>query len=320
MTSRASHLPTTVLLSLLIAGGLVGCNKKDKPAADSGGTPAPTGGPAPAPGPTPPGPTPPGPNPPQPNPPTPTAPKFNFDVSKLGYDPTKPELTIAARQWPRRSAPRDMSLLGYNGKIIATEGRIYTLNGTDRGPNNAPLGKVRAHLNLFDASGQLFGDDGKAMAVSTYLADVIDWKQFRPGQVVKVVGRAQTPKDAPTSLGLHDAIALPVSAEGDAPMTPEQYDDALRKDPKTYAGGFTTDKYVTFTATVTDAATPNDPQGPVIFFANGKSKIRCTITNWDDHAANPPKAGETVTLIGKAEGYTPATNKWQFRALYLGKK
>src|SRR5262245_22300092 len=105
--SIPTALGVSVLLVLLFAGGPVGCNRsKNKPAADSGETPTP------APGPVAPGAAPPGPNPPS-NPPVP---KFNFDVSKLGYDPARPEQTIAARQWPRRSSRGDTSLLGYNGK------------------------------------------------------------------------------------------------------------------------------------------------------------------------------------------------------------
>jgi len=303
-----------VLLALIVVGGLVGCNRsKDKAGADRNDAPAPA--PAPAPGPVPPGPRPPHPDPNQTIPPV----KFNFDTSKLGYDPARPDMTIAARQWPRRSSRGDTSLAAYNGKVIATEGRIYGFDGTDRGANSIPLGRVRARFNLFDAGGQVFGDDGKAMAVSTHLADVADWKQLRPGQVVKVVGRGQTPT-TPTSVELHDAVVLSVSGEGDPPMTTDQFDDALRKDSKSYAGGLTTDKSVTLTAVVTTAAIPKDPHGPVLFLSYGRGNIRCTITNWDDLEANPPKAGDTVTLVGRADGYAAATNKWQFRGLYVAKK
>jgi hypothetical protein len=252
--------------------------------------------------------------------PTPQQPKFNFDVSKLGYNPARPDQTIPVRDWPRRSGRGDTGLLAYNGKVIATEGRIYGFHGSDRPVKDGPpAGQVRVWLNIFDADGNIFGDDGRAVSPTVNLAAGTDWKKFRPGQVVKVVGRGATPEDAPTSLGLKDAVVLSVTGEGDPPMTTAQLSFAARNDPKKYAGGFTSDRSVTLTgvvSTVPKVVANQDPE--ITLTTNSGSPVVCTISNWDDFRANPPKTGDSVTIIGKVNG-NPLTGPIRVRGLYLSK-
>ena len=257
----------------------------------------------------------------EPGEPTEPLPKLSFDASKLGYDPLRPDQTIPALKWPRRSSRGDTSLTAYNGRIIATTGRIYGLFGTDRGLGNAPLGRTKTQFYLFDADGRLFGDDGKAVAVSVQLADVMDWKQYRPGQVVKVIGRGQTPKDAPTSLSLVDVVVLATTGAGDLPMTTEQLAAAVRSDPKTYTGGFTADRYVTLNGVISDlpAADPQGRNPPVVVLAHSTDGVRCTISNWDEYLTSAVKVGDAVTIIGHAERDPSKPGAWRFRGLFLPK-
>jgi hypothetical protein len=153
--------------------------------------------------------------------------------------------------------------------------------------------------------------------VGVTLAEGIDWRQFRPGQVVKVVGKGKTPDDAPTSLGLRETVVLSASGEGDPPMTAEQVSAALAKDAKVYAGGFTSDRYVTLTGVVAAVPAAKNDTTPTVLLAHGKDGVRCEITNWADFAAKRPKPGDTITLIGNVVNYRPTERQWSFRGLYL---
>jgi hypothetical protein len=227
-------------------------------------------------------------------------------------------MTIEAVKWPRRSGSGDRGLLTYNGKIIATEGRIYGFFGNDR-PARAgdPGGALRVGFYLFDAGGQIFGADGKAVAVTAYLAEGTDWTKFRPGQVLKIVGKATTPDDAPTSLSLANAVVLSVSGEGDPAFTPMQLDAAVDKDTKTYAGGFTTDRSVTLTGVVSAVPKASEGANPVLVVTEGTASFRVQVTNRDAFASNPPKPGETVTLIGNVNNFQAGNTPLNFRGLLL---
>lgn len=248
------------------------------------------------------------------------APKLPYDIAKLGYDPAKPDFTIPAVEWPRRSGPGDAGLVAYNDKVIVTEGRIYAIEGTDApegrtGPQTptGPRGPVRFYFYLFDAGGKLFGADGKAVAVGVHFPPGNDWKRYRPGQVVKVAGRGRTPKDAPTSLDLYNSVVLSVAGEGHPPMTTEQFATAVATNPKEYASNFTTCQYVTLKAVVSGGT------GTTLTLVHPSRKVTCQISNVADLQANPPKSGDTVTLIVRATTNPYGGTDLDLRGLYLSK-
>jgi predicted Zn finger-like uncharacterized protein len=243
-----------------------------------------------------------------------------YDRSKLSYDPTRPELTIPAGQWPRRSSRGDTSLTAYDGKVIATEGRIVGFYGSDRPakPGDRP-GPIRFHVYLFDTGGRIFGPDGRGVFASVFFSEGTDWKRLRPGQVVKAVGVARTPKDAPTSLSLYDAVAITVRGDGDPPVTTDQLLADLAKDPKPYRGGFTSDRFFTLTGTVGDIPALSANLFPYLFLAHGTFRVRYTVTNLADYYANPPKPGDPITLIGRVTDYKPFEKQVTIEGLYLPK-
>jgi predicted Zn finger-like uncharacterized protein len=264
-----------------------------------------------------PGPGPKGPDDPEPKAPVP-GPKPTYDVAKLGYDPTKPDLTIAAIDWPRRSSREDTSLNAYKGKVIATEGRIYGLGISEPSAKGGePQGPAQVHFYLYDAGGKIFGADGRGVAVSTYLADGSGWKAFRPGQMVRVVGRVRTSDMDATSVVLRDAVVLSIAGPGDPPVTTEELVEAVRKEPKTYAGGFTSDRYVTLTAVVSSIPVLPEERTPEVLLAYPAVAVRCKINNPDAFKANPPKPGDTITIIGKVSVVRDPQKEMELRGVYL---
>jgi hypothetical protein len=224
--------------------------------------------------------------------PTSTAapPQFTYDVAKLGYDPNKPDQTIAARDWPSRFSGGNQDLVSYNGKVLASEGRIRAIWGGDRNVI------ARAALFLFDADWPTI-KGRPPVPIMVFLSDQVDWQRLRPGQIVKVVGQAKTPSGTPTEVQLHNSAILTISGDGDKPMSPKDVVDANASEPLKYKSGVVTDHYVTLVGTVYKVPNVKPELEPLLLVGEPGSLVVVQINNAKDFTANPPKAGDKVTIV-----------------------
>jgi hypothetical protein len=171
-------------------------------------------------------------------------PQFTYDVAKLGYDPNKPDKTITVREWLGLSSAGNQGPLDYNGKVLASEGRICSMGGGDRS-------KARAVLTVFNPDdGPTVDHVARTIPIFVFLSDQVDWTRLRPGQIVKVVGQGKRPAGAFDSPQLLNSVILTVSGEGDKPMSSKDVIEAYASAPKKYKAGWVTDQSVTLVGTV----------------------------------------------------------------------
>ncbi len=218
-------------------------------------------------------------------------PQFTYDVAKLGYDPNKPDQTIAAHEWPRRRSARDQWLSAYEGKVLAVVGRIHAIWGGDHNS----IGK--ASIFLFDADGPRVDYASRTVPITVFLSDQVDWQRLRPGQIVKVAGQVRTPPAGEPQM--FNSVILTVSGEGDKPMSPKDLVEAYALEPKKYKAGWVTDLYVTLVGTVYRVPNVKPGLDPLLLVGEPGSLVVVQINNAKDFAANPPKAGDTVTIVAR---------------------
>lgn len=123
----------------------------------------------------------------------------------------------------------------------------------------------------------------------------------------------------PTGVDIRDSVLLSVTGDGDPPFTPAGLDAAVRKDTKTYAGGFTSDRSVTLTGVVKDVPTILSANTVLVTLAEGDASFRVEVTNRDTFTANPPKPGDTITLVGNVNNFGIGAKPLNFRGLLLTK-
>jgi hypothetical protein len=302
------------MLCVLLVGaaiGLVGCSKK-KPKSDAGAT-QPTNGSAPVAGPlgT-------GSNLPLVNL---LEPRLNFDVAALGYDPYKPDMTLSVIQWPHQRNRFDSIPESYFGKIIATQGRVAQVHGSDEKDKfGKPTGRLRVGVYLADPGGKFVDENGKDNCVSVTLAASENWRAYRPGKVVKVVGRADGAGGKTRSvLYLWDAVLLSAEGEGNPSMTPEQVVKNSPKGSVVHSIGERLEPYTILIGVVSTKQVPSTGGKLYVNLVYGSQGVLCQIFNQLEYNSDAPKPGDTITIIGRPS-YAPYEQKLSIAGLYHSKK
>ncbi len=261
-----------LLLTITLVG--IGCSAKSEPTT--------TGEPTPEPNPNP--------NRPEPKP------KGGIPLSKFPYDPTKPEHKISLAKFKSpipASDPTAKDWLAKNGKVGEVHGIMGYLFAAPRTRHEAY--NVRSET-----------ESGSIACESLFPPD---WRAASPGRVVTVVGVIEALKQGDgVQVRLKDAHVMAIApGRKNMEATAEELGELYTLDRAAFDRKWkAADRYTYVTGTlkrIDKVPNRNGELSNKFILAAGSVELYCHIQNERGVKANPPKAGDKVTVLVNCSGY-----------------
>jgi hypothetical protein len=272
----------------------VGCKKKGTSSTGGDSTPGPdSGGPGPI---------------PKRNPKT-----GGIPLSQFPYDPTKPEIKIDLAKFTSSLGTNDPMIVDWlkkSGKLAEVYGVMGNLSVS-----------LKTRRETYLVKGEF---DGGAISCESLFPP--DWRKEAPGRTVTVVGILEVtqPKSGGADIYLKDAHVMAQSGQPVAEVSAEK----LGQDYAANAVEFekkwkVKDRYYYVVGNLKrfdKIALSGSGVANKFILAGGKVDLYCNIQNQRGVEADPPKVGDTVTVLVEYYGYDGGFKAIAMSGVYVDKK